>query len=216
MARDVSARRRVAFYGGSFNPVHRGHLYVARRALRGFDLDEIRFLPARTPPHKTAQQMLPAELRIELLHLATHRHPCFVVDDFEIRHPELRYTFDTLAALESLYPDARPLRFLIGGDSLRDLPKWHRAAELVRRYEFLTVPRDPNVDLETLLAPAAAAFPEEDVARLRAGVLPVPPREISSTAIRAASDLASVRKLLPRAVAARLAELGLLGAGFPT
>lgn len=198
---------RIAFFGGSFNPVHRGHLLVARRVVRCLGFDRLHFLPARCPPHKTERDMLPAELRVELLELATRRQPHFVVDRFELEHPEFRYTYDTLCALEQVHPTARPLAFVIGGDSLRDLPKWYRSRELVKRFDFITVPRDPGIDRETLLAGAIAAFDAPDVDRLRANFLNVPPFPISSTEIRAGLDARTAAKVLPRAVRLRLAQL---------
>ncbi len=200
----------IAFFGGSFNPVHRGHLYVARRALAHFRYAAIHFLPARCPPHKSPTDLLPEELRLELLRLATRREKRFVVDDFEIRHPEYRYTFDTLCALEKIHPTRIPLHFLIGGDSLRDLPKWYRSRELVERFVFVTVPRDPALTIDDLLAPARAVFDAASVARLRANVLPVSPFVAQSTTIRAGLTRDEVRRLLPRAVASRLEELQLL------
>ncbi len=206
----MTPARRIAFFGGSFNPVHRGHLHAARTALRTFRLDAVHFLPARCPPHKRPDELLPEQLRLELLHLATRREPRFVVDDFELRHPELRYTYDTLSALESEHPAARPLWFLIGGDSLRDLPKWHRSRELVKRFVIVTSLRDRTTSIDELLAPAARAFDPEDVARLRAHVLPGSPFEVSATEIRAGLDDATLRRVLPRAVRSRLEELAIL------
>lgn len=196
---------RIAFFGGSFNPVHRGHLLVARRVLQHFSFDRIHFLPARCPPHKTAQDMLPTELRVELLELATKREPRFVIDRFELEHPEFRYTFDTLSALEKVHSESLPLAFVIGGDSLRDLPKWYRSRELVKRFDFITIPRDPGISREDLLANAKAAFEPADVERLRAHFLDVPPLPISSTQIRAGLDPRTAAKVLPKAVRERLA-----------
>lgn len=152
--------------------------------------------------------MLPTELRVELLELATRRDPHYVVDRFELEHPEFRYTYDTLSALEKIHSNAAPLAFVIGGDSLRDLPKWHRSRELVKRFDFITVPRDPGIDRESLLAGAIAAFDATDVERLRANFLDVPPFPISSTRIRAGLDARTAAKVLPRAVRLRLAQIG--------
>lgn len=205
----MTNRPRIAYYGGSFNPVHRGHLYVARAALRCFRYDRLHFLVARRPPHKTDADLLPEELRLELLRLATEREPRFVVDDFEIRNPQYRYTFDTLTALTARDPGSE-VHFVIGGDSLLDLPKWHRAAELVSRFTIVTAPRDPGRSADELCATLRGRLPDDAVARLRAHVLPIRPWPIAATEIRSGLDDATLRRVLPRKVRLRLAALDLL------
>lgn len=205
----MASRTRVAYYGGSFNPVHRGHLYVARAALRIGGYDRVHFLPARCPPHKTDAEMLPEALRLELLRLAVEREPRFVVDDFEIANPNHRYTFDTLTALAARDPNTE-IHFLIGGDSLVDLPKWYRAADLVTRFTIVTAPRDPNRSADELCATLAGRLPAEAIARLRAHVLPIRPWPIAARDIRAGLDEKTLARVLPRKVRLRLAALDLL------
>jgi len=204
-----SRKARVAYYGGSFNPVHRGHLYVARRALRENGYLRLHFLPARCPPHKRRDELLSDSIRLELLRLATRREPRFVVDPFEIENPQYRYTFDTLSALEARDPSVE-LHFLIGGDSLVDLPKWYHAAELVERFTLVTAPRDPTLSIDRLLEPLAGRFSDAALSKLRANVLRIPAWPISASEIRAGLDDATLRRVLPRAVRSRLMDLDLL------
>ena len=131
-----------------------------------------------------------------------------MIDDREARREAPTYTFDTLQELRGELGDAE-VCFLIGGDSLRDFPKWHRADEIVRTFTIVTVPRSPSESIEDLLAPASAAFDAESVARLRDHVLDVAPLPISSTEIRERVRAGeSIDDLVPPAVAAMIAERG--------
>lgn len=195
------ARRRIGLYGGSFDPVHLGHLHVASSALAALDLDEVRFLPAPQAPHKRGRIALPIERRVALLRLALADQPRFAIEDHEIRRGGAGYTYDTLTELAARYGPGVDLVFLIGGDSLRDLPKWHRAADLVREFTLATVPRDPGVDVAALTAPVRAALGSAAADQLAAHVLNVVPLPISSTEIRArCARGGSLAGLVPPAV----------------
>lgn len=204
-----SPTRTIVLYGGSFDPIHAGHLHVARACLARKDVDEVRFLVTPQPPHKRGRTLLPLADRVELVEAAIAGEPRFAVDLTETQLPPPWYTFDTLRAVRARVGPGHDVRFVIGADSLGDLPKWHRAAELVHETNFLTVPRDPNESLDAVFDRLAATFPADDIARLRAGVLAVAPLPISSTQIRdAIRGGRSIHGLVPDAVAARIAARG--------
>ncbi|MBI4880629.1 MAG: nicotinate (nicotinamide) nucleotide adenylyltransferase [Planctomycetes bacterium] len=203
------ASRRLAFLGGSFDPVHLGHLHLARAACERLALDTVRFLPAPSAPHKLGKPMLPVEDRIELLGLALAGEPRFGIEEHEARRGGSSYTIDTLRYLRRRFPSGTRIFFLIGGDSLRDLPQWRSAAELVAEFDLVTVSRDPRVPDDELLAPVVRAFPPSLVEKLRAAILRVEPLPVSSTEIRErVRQGLSIDGLVPPAVAQRIAERG--------
>lgn len=201
--------RTIVLYGGSFDPIHAGHLHVARACLEHPGVDEVRFLVTPQPPHKRGRTLLPLADRVELVEAAIAAEPRFVVDLTESTLPPPWYTFDTLRAVRERVGAGHDVRFVIGADSLGDLPKWHRARELVHETNFLTIPRDPHENLDAVFERLGATFPPGDIARLRAGVLAVAPLPISSTQIRDAVRAgAPIDGLVPSAVAALIRSRG--------
>ncbi len=131
----------LAVFGGSFDPVHNGHLQLARAILDRDLADEVLFVPAGRPPHKTEGQLASAEDRLAMLRLAIESEAGFSMSDIELNRAEgFTYTIDTLTILGQVFPD-HDLVFLLGMDSLRDLHKWHRAPELVSRHRLMIYPR---------------------------------------------------------------------------
>lgn len=205
---------RLALFGGSFDPVHLGHLHVAESARSHFRFDLIHFLPALVPPHKQGQVLLPIDHRLELLRAAISGNPHFRIEENEIRSGGSSYTLDTLTRLQATLPEQARLFFLIGGDSLADLPNWYRAAELVRRFTLVTVPRESGRSKEELLRPLKQAFPQEDLERLGRHILPVKPLPISSTEIRhRVRQGLPIDHLVPASVARLIRENGYYSAG---
>jgi nicotinate-nucleotide adenylyltransferase len=143
--------RRVGLFGGSFDPVHWGHLLVAHAALEEADLDRIFFIPAAQSPFKPAVSPLPAAQRLRLLRLALAGQPQFTVDDQEAVRGGISYTIDTVRQYASRFPTAQ-LFYLIGADHLRELPLWREAEDLARLVEFVVIPR-PGESLACLPAP---------------------------------------------------------------
>lgn len=136
---------RVGIFGGSFDPVHLGHLILAEAALEELDLDRIIFIPAGISPFK--QDRPPgasAEQRLAMLRLAVAREPLFSVDDRELRREGLSYTIDTVRSLMGDHPGVRFL-FLIGADNLKDLPSWHSIGELMNLVDFALLDRGDAV-----------------------------------------------------------------------
>ena len=196
--------RKTAVLGGSFDPVHLGHLHMAAAALEHGGVDEVWLLPARCPPHKNPGALAPAEQRLAMLFLAAEQAPRVTVCTVELERDDLRYTLDTLSALARDHA-GRSFSFLVGADSLFELRRWHRAPELVDRFEILSVPR-AGFDLETV-TPARLGFDQDRTGRLRAGVLPAEAMAVSSTEVRKrVAQGQSIRYLVPAPVAAYIAD----------
>jgi nicotinate-nucleotide adenylyltransferase len=136
--------KRIGLYGGSFDPVHLGHLLVAQAAREEWALDRIYFIPAAQSPFKPNRQMAPAPARLMLLHLALAGRPDTEVDPQEIIRGGVSYTIETVCDYRSRFPRAE-LFFLIGADHVPLLPKWRDSAELGKMVQFLIIPRPGEV-----------------------------------------------------------------------
>lgn len=176
----------LILFGGTFDPVHRAHISVARHVAALFKAP-VRLMPNATPPHR-APTRAPAGERLAMLHLACANHPELVVDDRELRRSGPSFTIDTLRALRTEQPE-RPLMLLIGADSLASFHRWHRWQDYPALCHLIVAPR-PGV-----AAPALAvqqAFPQADVPLLLARpaghrlMLDQPWLDISATALRTA------------------------------
>jgi nicotinate-nucleotide adenylyltransferase len=182
---------RIGVFGGSFDPVHHGHLIVADEARRALGLTEVRFVPAREQPFKEGRHRAGADDRLAMLRLAIEGVPGFVADPRECRRAGPSYTVDTLRELRSEFPEAA-LSLLVGADSARDFPKWREAAA-IRELATLVV----------LTRPGAAA-PTND---LGGKMLRVPAVDISATLVRDRVRAGeSIRFLVPEAVARYIAD----------
>src|SRR5439155_1548522 len=129
---------RTAVFGGSFNPIHYGHLLLADEVLEVLDLDRILFVPAALPPHKSPAYLAPAADRYAMVELAVAGHPKFAVSDLELRRPGPSYTVDTLAALRIPRAD---LFLLVGSETFLDLLTWREPRRIARLARIVVVPR---------------------------------------------------------------------------
>jgi nicotinate-nucleotide adenylyltransferase len=136
----VTAPPRIGLYGGSFDPIHIGHLVLARDALEQLKLKRIIFLPAKISPHKLSTPPAPAEVRLEMLEASIAGDPEFSVDNREIAREGPSYTIDTVRAYREQYPDAE-LFYLIGDDNLPALHTWREISELQRLVRFVVLSR---------------------------------------------------------------------------
>jgi nicotinate-nucleotide adenylyltransferase len=130
----------IGLFGGSFDPVHLGHLLVAQAAMEELSLSRLYFIPAAQSPFKPLTLPAPASERLRMLRLALAGKANCEVDDQEIKRGGISYTVDTLRDYARRLPQAE-MFYLIGADNVATLPKWREAAELARRAEFVAIPR---------------------------------------------------------------------------
>jgi nicotinate-nucleotide adenylyltransferase len=191
-------RMRIGLFGGSFDPVHYGHLLLAESCREQCRLDEVWFLPAATPPHKQTRELTPAAQRVEMLELAIGGQTSFKVCRAEIERGGVSYTVDTLAQLTR--EDAgRQLFFLLGADSLEDLPHWREPATICQLATLVVVGR-PGAPLPNY-APLTTLVTPERLEEIRRHQVEMPPIGLSSREIRQrVAAGSSIRYRTPRAV----------------
>ncbi|TWT09072.1 nicotinate-nucleotide adenylyltransferase [Planomicrobium sp. CPCC 101079] len=149
--------RKVGILGGTFNPPHLGHLIMANEALHAMDLDEVRFMPNFIAPHKEVSGA-DAGQRLEMTRLAISGSAQFQVEDFEIKHGGVSYTFDTMARMIEKEPGTE-FYFIIGGDMVDGLGSWYRIDELIKMVRFIGIKR-PGYESSPELPVAMIDSPE--------------------------------------------------------
>jgi nicotinate-nucleotide adenylyltransferase len=198
---------RLGIFGGTFDPVHYGHLLLAECCREQCRLDAVWFLPTAVPPHKRQQEMAPATQRIEMLELAIAGNPAFSVCRYETERGGINYTVDTLAHFRE--EDAsRDLFLLLGADMLADLPNWRSAARVCELALPVAVcrPGCGRIDCDRL---AKIATPER-IEQVRRHQVEMPEIGVSSTEIRRrAASGQSIRYRTPRAVEMYIGTQGL-------
>ena len=132
--------QKVGILGGTFNPIHLGHLLIAQDAMEQARLDRVVFIPAASPAHKSATGLTPARHRLRMVKLAIRGNDRFTVDDIEIRRGGKSYAVDTVTELKRRWPHAK-LFFIIGADSLQELHLWCDIGRLAAQCTFLVLPR---------------------------------------------------------------------------
>lgn len=189
---------RTGILGGTFNPIHRGHLHIAEHARTRLKLDHIIFIPTGDPPHKAAETLAPAHHRLEMVKLATNDSPHFQVSDIESSSSQTNYTIDTLHALKSQIEGE--LYFLIGLDAFLDLPTWKASNQLLDETNFIVLSRPETQFSQIKSLPMLPSIPDEELEALDNGakdlfdiatsgnttltLLALPPCEISASTIR--------------------------------
>lgn len=139
---------RIGIYGGTFDPIHVGHLQVASAICEAFALDRFLFVPAFIPPHKRGRRISAPHHRYAMAVLATLAHPNMSVSTIELEAPTRPYTIETLQALQTLYPKAK-LFFVMGGDSFAEVHLWRAYEQLLTEFNIIVAGR-PNADSFTL------------------------------------------------------------------
>jgi nicotinate-nucleotide adenylyltransferase len=158
--------RKIGLFGGTFDPIHIGHLIIAEEVRRKLSLSEVWFIPSYVPPHKRDAVITP-EHRLKMVELAIQSNKHFKVIDIELKRKGKSYTLDTMKQLKEDYPDEE-FYFIIGADMVEYLPNWYKIDELIRLVQFVGVKRS-GYKLES-------AYPVKEVE--------VPLIEISSTELR--------------------------------
>lgn len=191
---------RLGLFGGSFNPIHYGHLAIAREAHDKLGLDRVLFIPTGTPPHKQNRDLAPARDRYEMVRLAVEGTQFFDLSDMEIRRRGKSYSIDTVRALQNHYGASAEFYFLIGLDAFLDFPTWRDPDALLAACRFVVISRPGqsyrSLTKLTMLPPLAP----DDLAQLDAGTrcrldipiesgpgiicLPLPPCPVSASEIR--------------------------------
>ena len=141
MTRDLKQKARIGLFGGTFNPIHIGHIKMAKAALKEFKLDKVYFIPCGVPPHKPLKEMLLAKLRYKLVKKAIKKNKRFKISDVEIKKKTKCYTIDTVKAIVGAYGRTPLLYFLIGQDEFENLHTWKGAKELAGLVTFIVLPR---------------------------------------------------------------------------
>ena len=199
------ADKRIGILGGTFNPIHIGHLMLAQDAIEIFDLNRVVFVPCAVPPHKPTTPLIAGAHRLSMIERAIEWNPFFEVSDLELKRPGVSYAADTVAELKRRYPQTE-IFFIIGLDMLAELHRWRNIQKLLEICRFVTFAR-PGVE------PVRAAdlhldppWPERllrDVVRGRC-------LEISSSDIRyRVAEGLSIHYLVPPEVDMYIAEHGL-------
>jgi len=188
----MCAKKRVALYGGTFDPVHLGHLEVARRVLELFEIEKVLFVPAQIAPHKLGSDVTLPLHRYAMLVLATQDDPGLAVSSFEIEAPDRRYTVDTLAHFVSEMGTTSELFFIMGADSWSEITTWREWQRLLTMVNHIVVTRpgyevdgqtimkDRIVDLRSNKSPAGL----EDRQGTKIFLTDVVMKDVSATRIR--------------------------------
>ena len=189
---------RVGIFGGTFDPVHTGHLILAEQCREQGRLDEVWFVPAPRPPHKDEPALTRFEQRVEILALALAGNPAFRIDEVEKERVGPSYTADTLTELRRRHP-AHEFFLLIGSDTLIDLPHWYEPLRVLEQASLLVVAR-PGVAVPTVEELRHRLHVPESLS-LRLHVVEMPQIDIASRDLRRrAATGRSLRYFLPRAV----------------
>jgi nicotinate-nucleotide adenylyltransferase len=198
----MTNHRRVAVLGGSFNPIHVGHMIMAENALVDLDLDEVIFAPAGDPPHKDTRGLLAADDRLAMVKLATENRPGFRVSTMDMESSGPSFTWRLLERMLER-ESATQFWFLMGGDSVRDFPTWRRPERILELARLAVVER-PGFLLDLGGSRQVPELP------YRADVIEAPLCDVSSTDIRnRITSGRSIRYLVPESVRSYIEERSL-------
>lgn len=194
----------LGILGGTFDPIHLGHLFIAQEAAAAARLDRVLFIPTGQPPHRSQMPLASPAERADMVRLAVAGNALFELSEIELNRPGPSYTIDTLRALAAGSPDCS-LYFILGADSLADLPEWRQPDEILELARVLAMARGgrPPVDLEALdrAVPGAGE---------RVCVIESPGLEVSARDIRARIPAGRpIRYLVPDTVESYIREHGL-------
>ncbi|MEG1802442.1 MAG: nicotinate-nucleotide adenylyltransferase [Lachnospiraceae bacterium] len=184
---------RIGMMGGTFDPIHNGHLLIAENARVQYRLDRVFFIPAGAPPHKLKKGILPGDIRYEMIRLAIHQNPGFELSTYELDRDCISYSYETVTHFQDCYPNDQ-LYFILGADSLKDMEKWKYPKEIFSRCIVLAAVRDQfeKEELENFSAKLNCQF-SSDIRTIQ-----TPLFQVSSGEIRTRiKQGASIRYLVP-------------------
>ena len=197
----MGAAKRIALYGGTFDPVHLGHLEVARKVAELFELEQVIFIPAQIAPHKVGRPVTEPIHRYAMLALATQNDPVLVISTFEFDAPDRRYTVDTIGEFQRRLEAGTELFFIMGADSWAEIRTWRDWERLLKLVKHIVVAR-PGYDV----APAPPGLQEQIL------FTDVVMKDISATDIRRLASegrVEELEKLVPEAVANYIKKYGI-------
>ena len=208
-----SPSRGIGLLGGTFNPIHNGHLYIAKAAQRHFDLDRVLFIPSADPPHKQGSNLPDAHHRAAMVRLAIGDNPEFALCEIELARTGRSYSVETVEALRQTFPD--PPFFIIGMDAFYEFATWRAPERLLTLCHFVVVSRDGFSFEEVVSIPLFSGLDRAPLKEMDAGMrvsysatvapglaihfLSLPPMPVSASRIR--SNFAMSAACLPAAVA---------------
>lgn len=206
--------KRIGIMGGTFDPIHLGHLMLGRQAYREYGLDCIWYMPSKNPPHKKDHQITSAKDRCAMIEAAIGEVPFFRLSDFEIKRTgENTYTADTLRLLKESYPDTK-FYFIVGADSIQDIESWYHPEYVLRAVTFLAAERELEEQRQSLDTRIEYLSEKYGAKILRLHCMEM---DVASADIRrriAGGDSAEeIRGMLPEPVAAYIREHGLYTSG---
>ena len=189
----MDAKKRIALYGGTFDPVHSGHLEIARKVSELFEIEKVLFIPAQVAPHKVGRPVTPSVHRYAMLALATQDDPRLSISTFELEAPDRRYTVDTVEHFRTKFGDSAELFFIMGADSWSEITTWREWERLLKMINHIVVTRPGHEVDQTLPVPDARVFFTDAVMK-----------DVSATSIRKAAAegrVAELDQLVPEPVA---------------
>lgn len=184
----------IGIFGGSFNPIHNGHIALAKALLEKIDLDEVWFMVSPQNPFKVNQQLLDDHLRLDLVNKAIADNPHFKASDYEFQLPKPSYTWNTLQQLSQDFPNHR-FTLLVGGDNWEAFDRWFHAEDILAHYKIVVYPRRGQ-DIDTTSLPTNVSL------------LQTPLIDISSTDIRnRVKQGKDISTLVPEVIVREVTEL---------
>ncbi|HEX5965160.1 MAG TPA: nicotinate-nucleotide adenylyltransferase [Pyrinomonadaceae bacterium] len=189
----METAKRIALYGGTFDPVHSGHIEIARKVLELFEIEKVLFIPAQVAPHKVGRPVTEPIHRYAMLTLATQHDPRLSISTFELDAPDRRYTVDTVEHFRKKFAGSTELFFIMGADSWSEITTWREWKRLLTTITHIVVTRPGHQVDQTLPVPGARVLFTDAVMN-----------DVSATSIRqlvAAGRFAELAQLVPEPVA---------------
>ena len=190
--------QRFGLYGGSFDPIHLGHIRLIEQLLQLKLVDEVCFMPAAIPPHKQHKELVDSKTRLEMIQLAISNQPHMTVSNYEIANEGISYTYKTLVHLRDQFPNKK-IVFIMGSDSLWYFHKWFNFKNIINEFEVLIYQR-PDQDgnqLEDILE----YYTEKEFEKIQRSLVQAKLFDVSSTKVREAIlNRQSIHELVPKRV----------------